>query len=106
MPAIKSVLREELANSLRMKKRYEQELAKLPRGSLVLRRLKGHTYYYLILREKGVFKSVYRGKSVSEKERERFAQAKLLRARYRTALSLLKKQIRYLKGVLRGKEPI
>ena len=39
---IKSVLKEELANSLRMKERYEQELAKLPRGSLVKRRIKGH----------------------------------------------------------------
>jgi hypothetical protein len=45
---IKSILKEELANSLRMKKRYDQELAKLPRGSLVKRNIKGHEYYYLV----------------------------------------------------------
>lgn len=103
---IKSVLKEELANSLRMKERYEQELAKLPRGSLVKRRIKGHEYYYLIYREEGRFVSLYQGKSASDKERERYRHAKERRAKYRKALSQLKKQIRYLKGILRGKEEI
>jgi len=39
---IKSVLKEELANSLAMKKDYERELAKLPKGSLVKKKIKGH----------------------------------------------------------------
>ena len=103
---IKSVLREELANSLRMKKRYEQELAKLPKGSLVKRNIKGHEYYYLIYRENGKFKSVYKGKSVRDKDLKKYQEAKNLRSKYRKALSQLKKQIRYLKGVLRGKEEI
>jgi hypothetical protein len=103
---IKAVLREELSNSLRMKKRYEQELAKLPRGSLVKRRIKGHEYYYLIYRDHGKFKSIYKGKHVSDEELERFKQAKEQRAKYRKALSQLKKQIRYLEGTLRGKEEI
>ena len=94
MGVIKNVRREELENSLRMKERYERELAKLPRGSLVARKIKGHTYYYLIMRENGAFKSVYQDKSVSEKEQKRYAEAKRLRARYRNALPKLKKQIR------------
>ncbi|MFO7870382.1 MAG: hypothetical protein R6V03_02995 [Kiritimatiellia bacterium] len=103
---IKGILKEELGNSLRMKKRYEKELSRLPRGSLVKRNIKGHGYYYLVFRENGKVKSVYKGKSVSEKELRKYRQAKEQRARYRKALSQVKKQIRYLKGVLRGKEEI
>ena len=103
---IKSVLKEELANSLRMKERYEQELAKLPKGSLVKRRIKGHEYFYLIYRDEGRFVSLYKGKSVPDKERERYRQAKERRAKYRKSLSQSKKQIRYLKDILRGKEEI
>ena len=103
---IKSVLREELASSFRMKKRYERELSRLPKGSLVRRSIKGHRYYYLIYRENGKFKSEYRGKSVSDREIKKYQEAKKLRAKYRRLLSQLKKQIRYLEGVLRGKEEI
>ena len=103
---IKSILKEELTNSLRMKKRYERELAKLPKGSLVKRNIKGHEYYYLVYRENGKFKSVYKGKSVPDKELKKYQEAKNLRSKYRRALSQLKKQIRYLRGVLRGKEEI
>jgi hypothetical protein len=103
---IKSVLREELANSVRMKRRYEQELAKLPKGSLVKRNIKGHEYYYVVYRENGQFKSIYKGKSVSDMELGRYKRAKERRARCRKALSQLKKQIRYLRGILRGKEEI
>jgi len=103
---IKSVLREELENSTRMKDRYQKELAKLPKGSLVKRKIKGHEYYYLVYRENGKFKSIYKGKSVSEKERRKYQEAKELRSKYRKQLSQLKKQIRFLRGTLRGKEEI
>jgi hypothetical protein len=103
---IKSILKEELANSLRMKKRYERELAKLPKGSLVRRNIKGHEYYYLVFRENGKFKSIYKGKSLPDEDSKRYQEAKHLRSKYRQALSQLKKQIHYLKGALRGKEEI
>jgi U3 small nucleolar RNA-associated protein 14 len=103
---IKSVLREELQNSLRMKKQYERELAKLPKGSLVKRIIKGHEYYYLVYRENGKFKSIYKGKSVTKRELKKYQDAKELRAKYRHSLSKLKRQIRYLEGALRGKEEI
>ena len=51
MAAIKGVMREELVNSLQMKKDYERELAKLPKGSLIKKKIKGHEYYYLLVRE-------------------------------------------------------
>lgn len=104
--AIKNVLREELENSLRMKERYEEELAKLPPGSISKRNIKGNEYYYLVYREAGKFKSIYKSKSISDEELEKYAKTKEMRAKYRQALSKLKKQIRYLSGALRGKEEI
>lgn len=102
---IKGVLKEELSNSLRMKKGYERELAKLPKGSLVKKRIKGHDYYYLLVREGSKVKFVYKGK-VSEAELKKYQEAKRYRATYRKLLSQAKKQIRFLRSSLRGKESI
>ena len=103
---IKGVLKEELENSLRMKERFEEELAKLPKGSIVRRNINGNEYYYLIYRQDGKFRSIYKGKSVPDEELKKYKQAKEQRAKYRHNLSKLKKQIRYLEGILRGKEEI
>lgn len=105
MGVIKGVLKEELENSLRMKKDYERELAKLPKGSLVRKTIKGRDYYYLVFRDQGKVRFVYKGK-LSDGEIKKYHEVKEFRAKYRTLLSRTKKQIRYLKGVLRGKESI
>jgi len=104
--AIKGVLREELENSIRMQKNYEKELGKLPAGSLIKKKIKGHEYYYIVMRENGKVKFVYKGKKVSEALVEEYARAKELRAKYRKLLSQVKKQIKFLKGALRGQESI
>ena len=105
MKVIKSVLKEELANSLAMKKTYERELAKLPKGSLVKKKIKGHEYYYLQVREKGKVRFIYKGK-LSGEEIEKYRNATKYRAQYRRLLSELKKQIKFLRTTLRGKEPV
>ena len=104
MKIIKSMLEEELANSLAMKKNYEKELAKLPKGSLIKKNVKGHQYYYLVVRENGKVKFIYKGKKVPDKEILKYKQAKEYRAKYRKLLSDVKKQIKFLKGTLRGKK--
>ena len=106
MPVIKGVLREELENSLRMKEDYERELAKLPEGSLIRKKIKGHGYYYLVLRKKGKVKFIYKGKNVSEAELKKYKEAKEYRAKYRKSLSQVKKQVKFLRSALRGKEPV
>ena len=53
MKVIKGVLKEDLNKSLRMKKDYQRELAKLPKGSLVKKKIRGKEYYYLVLRKNG-----------------------------------------------------
>jgi hypothetical protein len=105
MGVIKGVLKEELDNSLRLKKGYEKELANLPKGSLVKKQRKGHDYYYLLLREKGKVKFIYKGK-VSAEEINKYKKIKEYRAKYRKLLSQVKKQIRFLRSALRGKESV
>jgi len=102
---IKDVLREELDNSLQMKQNYEQALDGIPKGSLVRRILKGHPYYYLVFRENGQVRSVYKGK-LSKQDCREFDKAKQQRAQYRQQLSEVNKQIRFLRKVLRGKEAV
>ncbi|MCX7919529.1 MAG: hypothetical protein N3A72_07960 [bacterium] len=102
---IKSVLAEELENSLRMKKGYEQALRKLPRGCLVVRKIRGHEYYYLVRREGYKVRYIYKGK-VSDVEVKKYEEAKIMRAKYRKLLAQVNKQIRFLRSALRGKEAI
>jgi len=105
MKVLKGVLKEELANSLGMQKNYERELAKLPQGSLVKKTIKGRDYYYLVSRKGGKVVFAYRGK-VSDEEVREYKKAKEYRAKYRKLLSETKKQIKFLRSTLRGKEPV
>ncbi|MBU0469146.1 MAG: hypothetical protein KKD07_00315 [Candidatus Omnitrophica bacterium] len=104
--AIKPVLKEELENSLKIQKKYEEELNKLPKGSLIKKKIKDHEYYYLVLRELGKVRFVYKGKKIDPKIIKQYNEAKQLRAKYRNLLSKVKKQIKFLRSSLRGKEPI
>jgi hypothetical protein len=105
MGVIKGALKEELVNSLRMKKAYEKELSNIPRGTIIKKKIKGHEYCYLLTREKGKVKQTYMGK-LSAQEIDKYKRAKAYRAKYRQLLAKVKKQIRFLEGTLRGKESI
>jgi len=102
---IKGVLAEELVNSSRMKKKYEEALRKLPKGALAVRKIGNHAYYYLVKRIDGKVKYLYKGK-ISNEEKKKYEEAKILRAKYRNLLSQVKKQIKFLRSSLRGKEAI
>jgi hypothetical protein len=102
---IKGVLAEELENSLRMQKGYERSLKDLPVGCLSRKVIKGRVYYYLVRREGQKVIYQYKG-IISAEEIKRYQDAKQKRAQFRGLLSRVKKQVRYLKGALRGKEAI
>lgn len=102
---IKGALAEELDNSLRMKKEYEMALANLPKGCLAVRSIRGHKYYYLAQRVGKKVKHVYKGK-ISEEEIKKYEEVKVLRSKYRKLLAQVKKQVKFLKGALRGKEAV
>lgn len=103
MKVIKGVLEEELENSLRQEAAYIKAISDIPAGSLVKKEIKGHIYYYLVLREEGKVKLNYKGK-ISEEEVKKYEEAKKMRAKYRKLLSQIKKQISFLRKALRAKE--
>jgi hypothetical protein len=105
MKVIQSVLKEELANSLAMQKSYQRQLDKLPKGSLIKKNIKGRSYYYLVYRDKGKVRFDYRGHP-SDQEIQKYRQAKEYRAKYRKLLSEVNLQIKYLRGLLRGKKSV
>ena len=81
MKISKGVLEEELKNSLREQAEYEKALAGLPREVLVKKFVKGHQYYYLMMRE-----------------------GKKDRTKYRKLRGEVKKRIAFLRRTLEGKE--
>ena len=98
---IQGVLKEELQNSRSIKKDYEKELSKLPKGCLVKKNIKGHDYYYIAKRvgKKVVF--VYQ-KKISEKEIKKYQDAKRARKKYRKLISEVNNEIKFIRRALRG----
>lgn len=80
-------------------------LKNLPKGSLSVRVIRGHKYYYLVRRIDKKVRYIYKGK-ISEEEKQKYLEAKESRAKYRKLLSQAKKQIRFLRSSLRGKEAV
>lgn len=99
MNPIRGVLSEELDNSKRLLKRYQQALAQMPKGSLVPKKIKGGLFYYLAYRKAGKVRFDYKGK-LSAKEVADFKQAASQKAKYRGLVAELKKQIVFLKRAL------
>ena len=104
--SIKGVLKEELDNSKSLVKRYDEELEKLPKGSLIKKAIRGHLYYYIVMRDEGKVRFEYMGKEVSQKVVQEYAQAKKMRAKYRELRSKAKKQINFLERALREQKSI
>lgn len=100
MGPIKSVIKEELANSYKLKQQYERALKKLPKGCLVRKNISGKDYYYLAVREGQKVKYLYKGK-LSAKEIKKYDRIKKDRKKYRALLSEANKQIAFLERSLR-----
>jgi len=106
MGLIKGVLKEELENSVRLKKAYEEELKKRPGGSLVLKSIKGHKYYYVAYRDGGRVKFIYKGKKLSKEFLAEFEKSKKIREKHKEMVRKLKGRIKYLRKALHGKENV
>ncbi len=99
MDPIKGVLAEELVNSKRMLKRHGEALSRLPKGSLVAKKIKGGVFHYLAAREDGKVRFHYKGK-LSAAEVDKYQEAKQLRRKYVSQISKLKKQVKFLERAL------
>ena len=104
--AIRELLQEELANSLRMERDYKRAAAALPRGCLVRKSVAGRAYYYLASREEGRVRFRYLGRKVDEKDLAKYAEAKRLRAQYRRLQADVRGQVRFLRRALRAKQAV
>ncbi len=105
--SLKGVLKEEADNSIRLRKRYEQELARLPKGSLIEKNIKGRKYYYCVYRnDAGKVCFDYMGKDVSEKKKNEFAQIKKKRAQYRKLIRQLGQEIKFLRKSVGGRKSV
>jgi len=104
MGVIKDLLREELANSVRLKKEYAAALQKQPGGSIIKKQIRGNAYYYLAFREGRKVRFLYKGKAIAEEDRRKLRESKRLRLKYRELIKKLGKRIKYLKRALHGKE--
>lgn len=102
MEAIIGVLKEELNNSKRLLKNYELELEKLPKGSLVKKKIHHQNFYYLAYREgkKVVFE--YKGK-LDESEILQFQNLKNKRSQYKKLMKDVKNQIHFIEKALGSK---
>ena len=106
MGVIKGVLKEELENSIEMKKDYEKALKSHPGGCFVQKETKGHQYYYLAVREGKKVRFIYKGKRLSKDEIAKLEKSKRLRKKYKKLIQKLDRQIKYLRRSLRGKEDV
>ena len=100
---VKGVLKEELQNSLELKKLYEKKLANIPKGCLVKKVIKGHEYYYIAKRVGRKVNFVYKGHLDKEQIKE-YNDAKIIRQKYRKLLSEVNRQIKFIKGALRERK--
>ena len=96
---VKGVLAEELGNSNRLLRRYQQALEGLPPGSLVAKNINGNVFYYRARRVKGRLKFDYLGK-LSKQEVAKFSEVKVKRAQYRRLIRDLRAQIRFIQRAL------
>ncbi|MFH1854484.1 MAG: hypothetical protein ABH815_04140 [Candidatus Omnitrophota bacterium] len=104
MGVIKDLLREELENSKRLRVDYKEELKKHRGGSIVVKEIRGHNYYYLAYRDAKKVRFIYKGKRISKDDIEKLKELRRLRAKYKKLIQKLDKRIKYLKKALHGKE--
>jgi len=104
MGTIKDLLKEELDNSIRLRKDYKKELKKHVGGTIVIKEIRGHKYYYLAYRDAEKVKFIYKGKKLSQDDIGMLEESKRLRAKYKKLIQKLDKRIKYLERALHGKE--
>lgn len=99
MNAIIGILKEELKNSKRLFKNYESELKKLPKGSLVKKKIHNKEFYYLAYREGKKIVFEYKGK-LSKEEIHQMNESKKKRLQYKKLMKDIKDQIHFLERAL------
>ncbi|MBP7583045.1 MAG: hypothetical protein KBA61_03355 [Spirochaetes bacterium] len=99
MGVVQGVLGDEYERLLLLLKKYEAEVAKLPRGAVSLKTKAGHEYAYLARREKGKVVFTYLGKA-SSPDVKKMQGAVTKRRDYEAKIKRVKQDIRELERAL------
>ena len=97
------ILKEELANSRKLKRLYELELKKIPKGNVSKKKIRGHSYYYLQYREDGELQCRYLGK-LNKSQLKRYEKIRKERVQIMKNLDIAKRQINLIKKMLNDKK--
>jgi len=96
-----STLKEELATVKRLENKYSKELSKLPKGSFILRKVKGKNYGYLTYRDGSKVKQKYLGR-LNDADIEKYQNIKKRRKELKEKLKSVKKQRTILERALKN----
>lgn len=102
MGTIDGILKEELERLTATEKSYLREIKKLPKGSIQLKRIKKMDYPYLVVRQGEKVISKYIG-HYSERELEELRRAIAQRKKYEQHLKEVKRNIKRISRMARGK---
>ncbi len=99
---LRSILREERDRLRELAALYRSRISELPKGYISLKKINGHSYAYRSFRENNKVRSVYIGKSPSEKAAE---MKRLIESReeYQSQLKLIRGRIKELQKILSKK---
>jgi hypothetical protein len=103
--AIKEVLQDELASSLRMEKNYARRLEQLPKGNLIKKSIKGREYWYLQIRDGQRVRFDY-VKKPSADMIAKYGKAKESRKKYRSLLGQARLQVKQIRKMLKHGQSI
>jgi len=103
MKVLKGILKEELMRLKELKRNYEKEISKLPKGCLIKKKIKGHIYYYLNFREGQKKHFKYLGK-IDKKELEKLQSKINERRKFRKLHIQVKNDIKKLEKMVHGKK--
>ncbi len=103
MNTLRTALEAELQATEQLKQQYEQELAKLPPGTLVKKNIKGNTYYYRVMREGDKVYHRYLGKLTPYEVKEASA-SKALRMEFKKRLQSINKELGVIEKLMKYEE--
>jgi len=103
MNTVRSALETELKASERLKQQYEEELAKLPPGTLVKKNIKGNSYFYRVMREGDKVYHHYLGKLTPQEIKVELS-SKEMRLEYKRRLQDVNREITLIEKLLQYEE--
>ena len=101
MSIIKHILDEELKRLQKLSRKYQQQIDKLPKGSLAKKKRNHNYYYYFAYRNGAKIKFIYLGKDSSPAVKEAI-EARKKRVQYLELQKKLKHDLKELKKALGG----